>query len=448
MMEEGPSRRKQLVADLAAAHQRIAELEATESQRRRAEQSLGDLLAIVEQAKQEWESTVDSIPELVCLIDSQARIIRTNRTVEIWDLASVEEVGGRGLHDLLHPHCTEPICYLQTFWNEIEDLSGSREVFEREAYYKALGRHLLIRAQSCTSRGPGSEFTVLVMCDITERKRAEAQREQLQAQLLRAQKMEAVGRLASGVAHEFANLLTAIMGYGQLLLRELRPIGIGIADVHQIMAAGVRASDLTDQLLTLGRPPSQKLQTLDLNQMISSMMKLLGCLCGGNVELCTILDPDLVRVRADADQIRQVIMNLVENAHDAMRQGGRITLRTENIGPADHQGVSSLQASSGNAVRLSVSDTGKGMDTDTIDHLFEPFFTTKTTGTGLGLTVVYGIVQQHRGWIDVDSTPGQGSTISVCLPAIATDWEDLVEEMDSLEDPVVPLSGDPLVMLD
>jgi two-component system cell cycle sensor histidine kinase/response regulator CckA len=433
-MRDADRTKDQLIGELAAARQHIAELEAAETQRRRAERALEDLLRTVERAKQEWESTADSVPVLVCLVDQSGRIIRANRAVETWDLARVEEVSGRGFHELLHPHCADAHCYLDGLWKDTREQQGTDRLAECEVYDQILGRHVLARMQPCGYRGegPATDSTVVVLCDTTERRRAEAQREQLQAHLLRAQKMEAVGRLASGVAHDFINLLTAITGYGQLLMRALDTDDPRRMDVQRILDTSQQATLLTDQLLALGRRQVRQLQVLDLNDLVTDLEKMLQCLGGTDFQLNTVLDSALRPVRVDPGQMRQVIMNLAVNAKDAMPQGGSLTLRTENMARSEGQGP---------LVRLSVADTGVGMDEQVLQHLFEPFFTTKVTGTGLGLSTVYGIVEQHNGWIEVDSKPGQGSTFDIYLPALSAYGHEFAQETVSLQEPSVPLPG-------
>jgi len=177
-MQDADKTRDQLADELAAMRQRVAELESAESQRRRAERAMEDLLRTVERAKREWESTADTVPELVCLIDDTGRIIRANRTVETWDLARVEQVSGRGLHELLHPHCPDAHCYLDALWNETREHPGPDRLVQRETYDQVLGRHVLARMQPCGYRGqgPATNSTVVVLSDTTERRRTEVQR--------------------------------------------------------------------------------------------------------------------------------------------------------------------------------------------------------------------------------------------------------------------------------
>ncbi len=241
-----------------------------------------------------------------------------------------------------------------------------------------------------------------ILADVTERKH-------LQAQFVQAQKMETVGRLAGGVAHDFNNLLTVINGYAEFALTEI-PEGDPLREmVQEIYDAGQRAAALTGQLLAFSRRQVVQPVPLDLNVVAEQMKKMLERLIGEDVRLEFQLDPELWRVRADAGQIEQVIMNLAVNARDAMPEGGTLAVTTHNV------------IDGGEQVLLSVADTGCGMDDATQQRLFEPFFTTKQPGhgTGLGLATVYGIVAQSGGRIDVSSTVGRGSTFELFFPRIA-----------------------------
>jgi two-component system, cell cycle sensor histidine kinase and response regulator CckA len=252
-----------------------------------------------------------------------------------------------------------------------------------------------------------------VSFDITARKA-------LEAQLLQAQKMEAVGRLAGGVAHDFNNLLMAIMGYGELIRTSLMKDDPLYKYSEDILKASERAASLTQQLLAFSRRQVMQPQVLNLNRLAADLEQMLRRLIGEHIDLEIVAGPDLGAVTADPGQINQIIMNLAVNARDAMPTGGRLILATDNIEFAASHECYSAAAPPGRYVRLAVTDTGGGIDAETLDHIFEPFFTTKEVGkgTGLGLPIVYSIVKQNRGYIKVDSLPGQGATFKIYLPRI------------------------------
>lgn len=253
-----------------------------------------------------------------------------------------------------------------------------------------------------------------------ELRREVGEKAKLQAQLVQSQKMEAVGRLAGGVAHDFNNILTAIGGYSHFLRDSLAPNDKRRDDVDQIMKAGERAAALTHQLLAFSRQQRLEQKVLDCNALVANLEKMLRRIIGEDVELAAVLAPGTGRIKADQGQIEQVLMNLVVNAKDAMPKGGRITIETANVELTDDYSRMLLQVKPGSYVMFSVSDTGSGMDANILSHLFEPFFTTKEQGkgTGLGLATVYGVVKQSGGGIQVQSAPGQGTTFKAYFPRV------------------------------
>jgi two-component system cell cycle sensor histidine kinase/response regulator CckA len=262
-----------------------------------------------------------------------------------------------------------------------------------------------------------SRITVAVRRALEEtRERARAQG--LEAQLIQAQKMEAIGRLAGGVAHDFNNMLTVINGYSELILARMDPGDASRRDLEEIFNAGKRAAGLTRQLLAFSRRQILQPSTLDLNSILQGLERMLSRLIGEDIQLHLRLSPLLHPVNADAGQIEQVVVNLVVNARDAMPRGGKITLETLNADLDASFVAAHSELRAGPHALLLVTDTGTGMTPEVKAHLFEPFFTTKEQGkgTGLGLSTVLGIVQQCGGSIGVSSESGWGTTFRIYLP--------------------------------
>jgi two-component system cell cycle sensor histidine kinase/response regulator CckA len=265
------------------------------------------------------------------------------------------------------------------------------------------GRILLEHGQPV--RGVG------ISLDVTERRA-------LEAQYLQAQKMEAVGRLAGGVAHYFNNLLTAILGYCDLLLTDLDPVDPRHADIREIHKAGTRAAGLTRQLLAFSRKQIIEPTRLDLNDLVAGLREMLGRLIGEDVELVLRLGAGLAAVQADRGQVEQIVMNLAINARDAMPTGGTLTIDTANVDLDEHDATVHFSVKPGTYAALTISDTGTGMTPEVQARLFEPFYTTKEVGkgTGLGLATVHGIVTQCGGSARVYSEVGKGTSFNVYLP--------------------------------
>jgi PAS domain S-box-containing protein len=299
--------------------------------------------------------------------------------------------------------------------------------------------------------------------DITERKEMERQRravleerQLLEEQLLQAQKMEAVGRLAGGVAHDFNNMLGAITGYADLLLHRLAPDEAVHSALQEIMKAADRATILTRQLLLFSRKEAPAPRVLDLNEVVADVHQMLRRLIGEDIEMVTLPNPAVGRVKADPGQIEQVLLNLAINARDAMPEGGRLTIAIGQGSGVRGQGsgVGSDRSSVAPGpwpstpdpwLLLEVSDTGCGMDAETQARIFEPFFTTKEPGkgTGLGLAIVYAIIDQAGGQIQVDSAPGQGTTFRIYLPQT----EEEKEPEPAAEALAAPSSGSETILL-
>ena len=258
--------------------------------------------------------------------------------------------------------------------------------------------------------------------DITDRVKAEQQTKVLQSQLFQAQKMEAVGTLAGGVAHDFNNLLQAVLGYSELMLQRKKEGEPDYADLQKIYQSGKRGADLVKSLLTFSRKVETNYVPVDLNQEITSVRSLLSRTIPRTIRIDLRLSGSLESIKADPSQISQVLMNLGVNARDAMPEGGILTIETTNIQLDEEYCSRHLETKPGSYVLLTVSDTGQGMDKETLSHIFEPFFTTKEPGkgTGLGLATVYGIVKQYGGHITCYSEVGLGTTFKIYFPAIQT----------------------------
>lgn len=243
------------------------------------------------------------------------------------------------------------------------------------------------------------------------------ERQRIQAQLLQAQKMEAVGTMAGGIAHDFNNILTAIMGSTDLALIQSEPDNPNYPFLEHIRDASQQASELTRQLLLFSRKQLVKPELLDINSSIKNLLKMLARLISVNIKIETIFELEIDRVMADRSSIEQVIMNLIVNARDAMPEGGKLVIKTDNVTLRGDETESSRK---GSFVKISIEDSGTGIDSETMSRIFEPFFTTKrhNKGTGLGLAVAYSIVNQHKGWIEVESRENIGTLFTVYIPAI------------------------------
>jgi two-component system, cell cycle sensor histidine kinase and response regulator CckA len=275
----------------------------------------------------------------------------------------------------------------------------------------------------------GARLAVEATQQRTGRQQAEESLRKAEELLRQSQKMEAVGRLAGGIAHDFNNLLSVILGYGRLLLEDLKAEDPMRAEVDEIVRAGDRAASLTRQLLAFSRQQVLQPKVLDLNDTLGGMSKMLGRMISENVELTFHPGASLGRVFVDPGQIEQIVMNLVLNARDAMPTGGKLTVETANVQLDDDFATEHSGVRPGLHVMLSVTDTGMGIDQAILDRIYEPFFTTKEQGkgTGLGLATVFGIVKQSGGTIDVDSTLGEGTTFTIYLPSTDQPAETVVD---------------------
>jgi hypothetical protein len=358
-------------------------------------------------AKKEWEHTFDTVPDPVLVLDEQFRVKRANRaTTRVLGL-EFSQLIGQPCYQVVHGRTEPPPeCPLQRM------LASGKEA-RADIEEPRLGKVFDATATPLHNSGSAVLGCVEVLRDISERKRVEEQ-------LRQSQKMEAVGQLAGGMAHDFNNLLMAIIGYSDLGLARLREGDHLRKYVQEIKKAGERAASLTRQLLAFSRRQVLVPQVLDLNSVVSNLQKMLRRLIGEDIDLLTVPGPSLGRVKADPGQMEQVIINLAVNARDAMPQGGKLTIETGNVELDESYTCSHLDVTPGRYAMLVASDSGCGMDAETLSHIFEPFYTTKEEGkgTGLGLATVYGIVKQSGGHISVASDPGKGTTFRIYLPLV------------------------------
>ncbi len=363
---------------------------------------------------------IDANPSLIFVKDWNGRFVLVNQaTAQVYG-TTVESLVGKTDADF-NPN-VEEIAHFLRHDRDVMSSGQPKIIAEEPVTNPTTGDTRWFQTIKVPLRSPAEGTATLlgVATEITERKR-------LEEQLLQSQKMEAVGQLAGGVAHDFNNILTAIVGYTDLLAAELASNVRQLEDLEEIRKAARRAAALTRQLLAFSRKQVLEPRIIDLNSVVLNLDKMLRSLISENIELKTDLADNLGAARADPNQIEQVIMNLAINARDAMPDGGTVTIETGNVTLDDAYAAQHVSVIPGEYVMLAVSDTGCGMDEKTQSRIFEPFFTTKPAGrgTGLGLSTVYGIVKQTGGNIWLYSEPGKGTTFKIYLPAIAALPEDI-----------------------
>jgi PAS domain S-box-containing protein len=385
------------------------------------------------ETERRYRRIVETTNEGVWMLDAAALTTFVNARMATLLGYAAAEMRGLPIFDFLHPQSiTDVKSSLER--HETGDVAHTEIRFKNKD-----GKDLWALLDSTPIFGGDGAYegALVMVMDVTVRKR-------LEDQLLQAQKMEAVGSLAGGVAHDFNNLLSVVLSYASLLLEGLQPDDPIRAELEEIRKAGERAADLTRQLLAFSRRQVLELKTLDLNQIVAGMQNMLRRVLPEDIELSLLTSHTLGKVRADAGQMGQVIMNLAVNARDAMPEGGKMTIETANATLDEAYAALHLGVTPGKYVMLAMTDTGVGMDAATVARIFEPFFTTKDQGkgTGLGLSTVFGIVQQSGGNIWVYSEPGKGTTFKVYLPR--TD-----RALDPLESvpPPVTLRGSETVLL-
>jgi len=376
-------------------------------------------------SEMEYKSLIEGIADIVLKLDKNLDIVYCNNTFESAFGYQQSEIINRNFLDFVCPNFQTHVKLnideiidgktLPPFEIELTSKTSQSLPFElsigklRDSANNLFGFH-------CVAR------------DINERKR-------LENQLLQSQKMEAIGRLAGGIAHDFNNILTIIFGYSDFLMMKAENYPEMRSDLQQIFTAGKRASALTQQLLAFSRREIIELKSLNLNEVILELKKMLNRLIGEDIKISFDLDPNLKRIKADIGQVDQIIMNLVVNSRDAMPDGGSITIETANFKGEDFSSLVKTSPDADNYIRLSISDTGTGIKAEHINNVFDPFFTTKSKGkgTGLGLSVVYGIVKQYGGEILIESEYGKGTSFRIFIPSYEKSYEVIVDEPEKID---------------
>ena len=382
------------------------------------ERSIASILDITERksteeslrlSEEKYRTVIESTSDSILILSKERTIVSCNRAfLGLFGYAR-DEVNGasiRILHTSEQSHASfarraySAIAKKGSFRAELDMVAKDGTIVPVETVISAV-----------TSRGNEVTHYVAIIRDMAERKK-------LETQLLQSQKMEAIGRLAGGIAHDFNNLLTAIMGNAELALYQSRPEDIIHRRIRNIHETAQRASQLTQQLLTLSRRQRVEPRLLNLNHVVEAMREMFAPIIGEDISFHYALEAKPPLIKADPSQVEQVVLNLVVNAREAMLEGGKMTLSTETVTLDDD--TCGAEAPPGIYLALRVSDTGHGIPNEMHDHLFEPFYSGKSGGTGLGLSIVYTIVKQSHGHISFATTLGQGTTFSVFFPAAAT----------------------------
>lgn len=370
----------------------------------------------LQSAKEEWEESFDTINDAIVLMDCEGRITRSNKAAGLLPKQALDSLflkcrepgrPGNGCNSAENGTCLSV---------ETED-PGSERFFE----IKTLPRF----------DGDGGKIGfVHVVQDVSSRKKAEAEKEAIRYQLLQSQKMESVGRMAAGITHDFNNLLTAILGFSELAIIRMSPEDPLRNHIQIIHESGLKAAQLTRQLLAFSRREVMHLQVVNLPKLVNDLSKILARMIGEDVDLRLVTEAPTSFIKADPGHLEQVIMNLAVNARDAMPHGGTLTIETSDVYLDENYARSHFGVAPGQYVTMRITDTGVGMSKEVQTKIFEPFFTTKKSGegTGLGLSTAYGIVKQLSGHIHVYSEEGKGSVFTIYMPACEPDEEKIAEQ--------------------
>ncbi|OGF68272.1 MAG: hypothetical protein A2Y62_02840 [Candidatus Fischerbacteria bacterium RBG_13_37_8] len=367
------------------------------------------------QSEERFREIYQYSPLGIALSDLDYRFIKCNESFCTMMGYAEEELCNMTFKDITHEE------HLSIDAENINKLKeGINQYYKTEKRYKRRNGDILWASTTVTLIRDEHQVPlhfIAMVEDISQRKKTELEKEHMQEQLLQVQKLEAVGLLAGGIAHDFNNLLTTIIGYAELGMSKVKdeePIMNNLKHIHSDSMRGVK---LIRQLLLFSRKQPMSHELLNLNSIINDMLSLLERLIGENIDTEMNLGSDLWSIKGDKGNIEQVIVNLIINARDSMPQGGKIFITTDNISLNERHCAVYPGSMPGDYVCMSITDTGVGMSQDVVQHIFEPFFTTKSEGTGMGLAVIYGIIKQHNGWIQVYSEPRKGSAFNIFLPA-------------------------------
>lgn len=398
---------RKLEAKMEQLEKANRELELDIASRKQTEEALRD-------SEGRFRSLVESAPEGI-FVQSEGRFVFLNPAmVKLLGAARAEDLLGTDLMERIAPEYHEAV--QQRIMEQRE--TGKPVPFMGQEYLRLDGSRVAVETTAVAIRFEGQDAHLVFVRDITERRQAEEEQEKLRNQLNQLQKMESIGRLAGGVAHDFNNMLGVILGYTQMAMEKMDPAQPLFNYLKEIRKVAERSADLTRQLLAFARKQTVAPRILDLNETVNGMLNMLQRLIGESIDLAWLPGRELRPVKVDPAQIDQILANLCVNAKDAISGVGRICIETSNVSFDDAYCAARADFLPGDYVQLTVSDNGSGMDRATLKQIFEPFFTTKSVGkgTGLGLSTVYGIVKQNHGFINVYSEPGQGTSFKIYLP--------------------------------
>lgn len=406
---------------------------------------------VLQASERRYRAIVEAANDAIITIDSAGRIVSWNKAAErIFGYSKVEAMN-MDFSILFPPDLRKHMQEIFAKAGTRGELYSSRDkIFEGRALRKD-GSEFKMEHSFASWRDEKEVFSCAIVRDISERLKSEEEKERLHNQLLQAQKMEAIGLLAGGIAHDFNNVLAAIIGYASFLKMKMKKDDPLLNYVDQILSASERASNLARNLLAFSRKQTLQLKTVRINDLISNILKLLQRILGEDIQIETIYTGREILVMVDTGQIEQVLLNLAANSRDAMPHGGKITISTD-VASIDknflnEQGYGEI----GEYALITFTDTGCGMDKEIQKRIFEPFFTTKEVGkgTGLGLSTAYGIIKQHKGYIECFSEPGIGTTFKIYLPLISGDEKIKLDRKDlKMEKEIQPGSETILVAED